>query len=68
MPRIDRCYCYEKTFRELKGAAEESGAETVEELQSCVTFGEDCGLCHPYVARMLKTGTVVFSETIEAQP
>lgn len=62
---IDRCYCYEKTFATLKAVAEETGADSIDDLQAHVTFGENCQLCHPYVRRMLGTGETVFHEVIE---
>ena len=63
---IDRCYCYEQTFADLKAVADETGADSVEGLQARVTFGENCQLCHPYVRRMLKTGQTVFHEVLDA--
>lgn len=62
---IDRCYCYEKTFATLQSVAEETDADSIEDLQTHVTFGENCQLCHPYVRRMLETGQTVFHEVIE---
>ncbi len=62
---IDRCYCFQRTFAELKAVAEETGAASVEELQAHVMFGQNCRLCHPYVRRMLHTGETVFDEVIE---
>jgi bacterioferritin-associated ferredoxin len=64
---VDRCYCYQKTFDTLKAVADETGANSVEALQTHVTFGENCQLCHPYVRRMLKTGETVFHEVIEPE-
>lgn len=61
---IDRCYCYQTLFADLKHAAETHGAASVAELQEHVVFGENCQLCHPYVRRMLRTGTVVFDRVI----
>ena len=63
--RIDRCYCFQKTFAELRRAADATGARTVEELQDHVRFGLNCRLCHPYVRRMLRTGQTVFEKVIE---
>lgn len=63
---IDRCYCYQQTFAALQAVAEETGAETVGELQAHVTFGKNCELCHPYVRRMLATGQTSFEEVIRA--
>ena len=59
--RIDRCYCFGRTFAELKDVAEETGERTVAGLQEHVLFGERCMLCHAYVRRMLRTGETVFS-------
>ncbi len=62
---IDRCYCYEKTFETLRAVAEETDADSIEDLQAHVTFGQNCQLCHPYVRRMLETGQTTFDEIIE---
>ncbi len=62
--RIDRCYCFQQTFFCLQKVAEATGAETVEEVQQHVTFGQKCKLCHPYVRRMLRTGETVFGEIV----
>ena len=62
--QIDRCYCFQQKFSELKAIADEHGAATVQELQRHVTFGQNCQLCHPYVHRMLRTGQTIFDEII----
>lgn len=64
---IDRCYCFGKTFAELKKVADATGAATVAELQTHVEFGHNCKLCHPYVRRMLRTGRTVFHEIVTAE-
>lgn len=68
--RIDRCYCFGKTFAELKAVADRTGAATVAELQQHATFGQRCELCHPYVRRMLRTGETVFGQivTVKDEP
>lgn len=65
---IDRCYCYEQTFSDLKAVADETGAASIADLQAEVTFGENCRLCHPYVRRMLETGRTEFHEVLEEDP
>lgn len=62
---IDRCSCFDRTFAELKDVADATGAASVTALQTQVTFGEKCHLCHPYVRRMLATGQTVFHAVIE---
>lgn len=63
---IDRCYCYQRTFGELKVIAERTESDSVSELQEHVTFGENCRLCHAYVERMLQTGRTRFDEIVDA--
>jgi bacterioferritin-associated ferredoxin len=63
--QIDRCYCYQTTFDDLKTVADDTGAASVEALQEHVVFGHNCQLCHPYVRRMLRTGETTFSTVIE---
>lgn len=64
---IDRCYCYKKTFAELRSVSEETGACSVNELQKQVVFGQNCRLCHPYVRRMLRTGETAFDRVIREE-
>ncbi|NND72064.1 MAG: (2Fe-2S)-binding protein [Rhodothermales bacterium] len=64
---IDRCYCFERTFEELKQVADETGASTVKELQDHIVFGHNCRLCHPYVVEMLKSGVTSFNHIIEEE-
>lgn len=61
---IDRCYCFQVRFARLKAIVEKTGADTIAALQEEVQFGQQCQLCHPYVRRMLETGTTVFHETL----
>ena len=61
---IDQCYCFRRTFRELKAVADETGAASVSELQEHMLFGQNCELCHPYVREMLRTGQTVFHQII----
>ncbi len=62
--RIERCVCSDRTFAELRAIAGAADARTIDELQRRVEFGRGCGLCRPYVRRMLRTGEVVFGELV----
>lgn len=63
---IDRCYCFQQTFSDLKRIADATGADSVSALQEHVAFGMNCRLCHPYVRRMLRTGETTFHDIIRA--
>lgn len=67
MIEIDRCYCFGVQFSLLREVSQETGANTIEELQTKIAFGRQCELCHAYVNRMLRTGEVVFHEIIEPE-
>ncbi len=62
--RIDRCYCFQRTFAELKAIARQRRISRVEVLQQQIAFGLRCRLCLPYVRRMLQTGQIVFHEIL----
>ena len=57
---VDRCICFSRTFEELKRIAERENASDVATLQTHAEFGQKCGLCKPYVARMLESGRTRF--------
>ena len=58
---VDRCLCYSKSFAELKADAQRHQARSVQALQQVSEFGFRCGLCKPYVARMLESGHTAFA-------
>jgi bacterioferritin-associated ferredoxin len=64
---IDRCVCYQERFAALKQVAEATGADSVDALQQHVAFGLGCGMCHPYVRRMLRTGETAFDRVIRPE-
>ncbi len=64
---IDRCYCFQVRFEELRRVADDTGADSVSALQQHRAFGKKCALCHPYVRRMLRTGQTSFDRIITAE-
>jgi len=67
---IDRCICRDTRFADMKRAAEDAAVDggseihSVSDLQRVIPFGDGCGLCRPYVRRMLRTGETVFHEIV----
>ncbi len=53
---IVRCVCFDKTFEELKAL----GLATIEEISAETGCGTKCGLCLPYILKMLETGDTRF--------
>lgn len=62
--RIDRCVCRGIPFATLLPRARSAGW-TVEQLGRETGCGAQCGLCRPYLRRMLADGTTVFHELLE---
>jgi bacterioferritin-associated ferredoxin len=58
---VRACLCYPHTFAELKRLAETHGWHTVEEITAARGCGGGCGLCRPYLAKMLATGETAFA-------
>ena len=61
--QIDRCVCRGRLFGELLLVAREAGM-SLDQLTAETGCGGQCGLCRPYLKRMLATGETVFSEII----
>jgi bacterioferritin-associated ferredoxin len=63
MLSIDRCVCRDIAFAELLPRARAAGWD-LEALIRETGCGGGCGLCRPYLRRMLRDGTVVFREIL----
>ena len=57
---VRACMCYPHTFAELKHLAQKNGWETVGDIAAAVGCGSGCGLCRPYLHKMLETGEIAF--------
>lgn len=64
---VDRCVCFDVTFRSLKAEADATDAD-FEDLQRRFGCGRGCGMCVPYIHRMLRTGEVVLPLRPDGNP
>ena len=64
---VDRCICRGVPFAELLPRARAAGW-TLDALIRETGCGGQCGLCRPYLRRMLATGETVFSEILTEPP
>ena len=60
---ITRCICRDRKFAELLPLAHENGWD-LQTLMNRTGCGAQCGLCRPYLRRMLETGETDFAEII----
>ena len=63
MLSIDRCVCRDTPFAELLPKAREKEWD-LDALIRATGCGGNCGLCRPYLRRMLANGQVVFHEIL----
>lgn len=61
--RIDRCVCRQRAFADLLPAARRAGWD-LDALVAATGCGGQCGLCRPYLRRMLRTGETMFSQLL----
>ncbi len=62
---ISRCICKATPFSELLPRARANGW-SLDELVRETGCGGQCGLCRPYLSRMLRTGETEFYEILTA--
>jgi bacterioferritin-associated ferredoxin len=60
---IDRCICRATPFSDLLPMAQAKGWK-LDDLMRETGCGAQCGLCRPYLRRMLRTGETAFSELL----
>ncbi len=60
---VSGCICRSTAFAELLPRARARGW-SLEELMKQTGCGAQCGLCRPYLRRMLRTGETVFHELL----
>ncbi|HZO89136.1 MAG TPA: (2Fe-2S)-binding protein [Chthonomonadaceae bacterium] len=58
---VRACLCYPHTFAEIKALAAKNGWQTVGEITEALGCGSGCGLCRPYLQKMLETGEIAFA-------
>lgn len=63
---IDRCVCQRMLFSEVLPEARAS-EWTLEDVMHATGCGNQCGMCLPYLRRMLHDGTTVFHRVIEPE-
>ena len=62
--QIDRCVCLNRRFEDLLPVALARGLGLADLMRE-TGCGDQCGLCRPYLRRMLSTGETVFHQILE---
>lgn len=57
---VKMCVCHRKKFDLILELARQQECETVEDIQDKDIACKGCGMCHPYVQKMLVTGETRF--------
>lgn len=61
--RVTHCLCRREPFAQLLPRARERGWDLADLMRE-TGCGAQCGLCRPYLRRMLATGQTVFTELL----
>ncbi len=64
---VERCICRSRSFRELLGLARAHGWSLAALIDNTGCGGQ-CGLCRPYLRRMLATGETEFRQLLPPDP
>jgi len=64
---IDKCVCYDRSFRRIYKESNQNGIDTLEDVQSIMNICDKCKLCNPYIEEMFKTGTTTFNKIYELE-
>ena len=56
---VDRCICFDRTFRDLLAYAREHHADFAQ-ISAVFGCGKGCALCVPYIHATLATGQTAF--------
>jgi bacterioferritin-associated ferredoxin len=56
---VDRCICHDITFTRLQELAARHGHD-LDALARVTGCSTNCGMCKPYILRMLETGQTLF--------
>jgi bacterioferritin-associated ferredoxin len=62
--RVDRCICRNTAFADLLPRARAHNWDLLALMQE-TGCGAQCGLCRPYLRRMLRTGETEFHELLD---
>ncbi|MBL7960223.1 (2Fe-2S)-binding protein [bacterium] len=57
---VTKCVCSEVTFEKMKQVSDKHKCINIQCIQRYLAFGEACGMCRPYVKKMLETGETKF--------
>jgi len=57
---VKMCVCHRKKFEVILELAKEHNCRTIEEIKEADIACNGCGMCHPYVQKMLITGETRF--------
>lgn len=66
--RIDCCVCTRQPFAQLLQLARAGRVDDLPELVALTGAGGQCGLCRPYLRKMLATGQTCFTELLPDGP
>jgi bacterioferritin-associated ferredoxin len=57
-PMVDRCICHGVSFADIRAWADDREDTTLDKVRAHWGCGRSCGMCRPYIQKVLETGDV----------
>ncbi|MCH8567354.1 MAG: (2Fe-2S)-binding protein [Balneolales bacterium] len=57
---VKMCVCHKKKFAQIKEICDKEGLKTLDDIIHSDVAAKGCGMCHPYIEKMLITGETCF--------
>lgn len=61
---IDKCVCYNKSFRRIHKEAVEKGIDTLADVQNIMNICNKCLMCNPYIEEMFENEIFEFDRIL----
>lgn len=61
---IDRCICYNRTFKSIKEESEIKNIYSLSEIKKTMNICNKCCMCNPYIDEMFDTGQTKFERIL----
>jgi bacterioferritin-associated ferredoxin len=58
---VQKCVCHRVKFEDIYAIVIEQNIDSIDDLIDQKICGAGCGMCHPYVQKMLVTGETSFA-------
>lgn len=62
--KIDKCVCYNKSFRRIYKESLENGIDTLKGVREIMNICNKCKMCNPYIEKVFELNKFEFDELL----